>query len=152
MRKETVEVDSRFGEEYAGPYAFSEITWAKRNRIIQRHTKYHPVTGQVVSSDYVAVQGETIWASLREQPASHPITLERLLSEDEGVPIELGELFSQIVNRLCSVTLEDARFLSEPSEEENRIQLSPNSDSAKSSASCQAKSMGNQPKPSKNSS
>jgi hypothetical protein len=152
MRKETVEVDSRFGEEYAGRYVFSEITWAKRSRIIQKHTKYHPVTGQVVSSDYVAVQAESIWASLKEQPADKPITLEKLLSEDEGIPIEIGELFSQIVNKLCSVTLEDARFLSEPSEEENRIQLSQDSDCAKNSASCQAKSEENQPKTLKNSS
>jgi hypothetical protein len=152
MRKESVEVDSRFGEEYDGRYVFSEITWAKRNRIIQRHTKYHPVTGQVISSDYVAVQAETIWASLKEQPASKPLALEKLLSEDEGIPIELGELFSQIVNRLCSVTLQETRFLSEPSEEEDHTQLSQDSDCAKNSASCQASSEENQPKALKNSS
>jgi hypothetical protein len=77
--------------------------------------------------------------------------LEKLLSDDEGIPIELGELFSQIVNRLCSVTIQEARFLSEPSDEENRIQLSQDSDCAKNSASCQAKSEENQPKPSKSS-
>ena len=109
MRKETVEIDERFGEEYAGKYVFQEISWAKRSRVIQKHTKYHPVTGQVMNSDYVAIQAETIWASLKEQPAEKPITLERLLSEEDGVPIGLGELFSQVVNRLCRVTVEGAK-------------------------------------------
>jgi len=149
MRKETVEIDKRFGEEYAGRYVFSEITWAKRNRIIQKYTRYHPRTGQVVSSDYVAIQAETIWASLKEQPPSKPITLEKLLSEDDGIPIELGELFSKIVNRLCGVTVGEARFLSEPCTEEKRTQPSQNSDFAKSSENCQVKSAKNQPKTSK---
>jgi hypothetical protein len=109
MRTETVELNDRFGKEYAGKYVFQEISWAKRSRIIQKHTKYHPMTGQVVSSDYVAVQAETIWASLKEQPKSNPITLEKLLSEEEGIPIQLGELFSKVVNRLCGVTVEETK-------------------------------------------
>ena len=109
MRKKTVEIDERFGKEYAGKYVFQEISWAKRSRVIQKHTKYHPVTGQVMNSDYVAIQAETIWASLKEQPEGKPITLERLLSEEDGVPIGLGELLSQVVNRLCRVTVEEAK-------------------------------------------
>jgi len=135
MRTETVMIDERFGKEYAGKYVFSEITWAKRSRIIQKHTKYHPLTGQVISSDYIAIQAETIMASLKEQPAHKPITLEKLLSEDpeNGIPIELGELFSRIVNRLNTVSREEAAFLSEPSEEESRTQPSRFIGSAKSS-------------------
>jgi len=109
MRTETIELDQKFGEEYAGKYVFQEISWAKRSRIIQKHTKYHPVTGQVMNSDYVAIQAETIWASLKEQPAKKPISLEKLLSEENGIPIGLGELFSQMVNRLCRVTIEEAK-------------------------------------------
>jgi len=109
MRTETLEVDNRFGEEYAGKYVFQEISWAKRSRVIQKNTKYHPVTGQVVNSDYVAIQAETIWASLKEQPAKRPVTLDRLISEEDGVPVGLGELFSQVVNQLCGVTLEEAK-------------------------------------------
>jgi hypothetical protein len=139
-------VDERFGKEYAGTYVFREISWAKRNRIIQKHTRYHPVTGQVVKSDYVAIQAETVWASLREQPENKPITLERLLSEEEGVPIELGELFSQVANRLCSVTVEETRFLSEQSDEESPTIQSQSFGSAKSSDSPQPSSTGSQPK------
>lgn len=109
MKTEKIEIDNRYGEEYVGKYVFSEITWAKRSRIIQKHTKYHPLTGQVVSSDYVAIQAETILASLKEQPQNKPISLEKLLNEENGVPIELGELLSQIVNRLCGLTAEEAK-------------------------------------------
>lgn len=109
MKTETVEVDDRFGEEYAGKYVFKEIAWAKRSRIIQKHTKYHQITGRVISSDYVAIQAETIWASLKEQPESKLITLEKLLSEEDGIPIGLGELFSRVVNRLCGVTIEETK-------------------------------------------
>lgn len=110
MREETVEVDNRFGEEYAGRYIFQEISWAKRSRIIQKHTKYNLLTGQVISSDYVAIQAETIWASLKEQPPNKPISLERLLSDGEdGIPVELGELFSRVVNRLCGLSREEVK-------------------------------------------
>ncbi|MCX8177944.1 MAG: hypothetical protein N3F10_06605 [Candidatus Bathyarchaeota archaeon] len=113
MRTETVEVGDEFSPEFRGCYVFQEITWAKRSRIIQKYTKYHPLTGHVVSSDYVAIQAETIWASLKEQPPHKPITLERLLGEDpeKGIPIGLGELFSQVVNRLNSVSRDEAGFL-----------------------------------------
>jgi len=133
MQRQEVELDSRFGEQYAGHYVFQEITWAKRSRIIQRYTKYHPISGQVVNSDFVAIQAETIWASLKEQPACKPITLEKLLGEENGVSIELGELFSRIANQLCGITPEEQRFLSEPCAEANRTQHSPSSGCAKSS-------------------
>jgi len=110
MQKEEVIVDERFGKEFVGKYVFGEISWARRSRIIQKHTHYHTLTGQIQSSDYVAIQAETVWASLREQPLTNPLSLEKLLSEGEdGVPAALGELFSQVVNRLCGVSVEDAK-------------------------------------------
>ena len=152
VKTETLEIDDRFGEEYAGRYVFQEISWAKRNRIIQKHTRYHGVTGQVLKSDYVAIQAETIWASLKEQPEEKPITLEKLLSEEDGISIELGELFSQIVNRLCSVTVEETRFLSGQSGETSHTQQSQTLGSAKSSDGPPTSSVSSQPKPSKSSS
>jgi hypothetical protein len=149
LRREVVEVDRRFGECYAGSYVFEEISWAKRNRIIQKYTKYHPVTGQVIKSDYVSIQAETIWASLKEQPANQPLTLERLLSEEDGVSFEFGELLSQTVNRLCTVSVDETRFLSEQSDDKNRTGQSQISGSAKSSGSPQPSSGNNPPKQSK---
>ena len=152
MRTEKIELDNRFGEEYAGRYVFEEITWAKRSRIIQRQTKYSQVTGQVVSSDYVAIQAETIWASLKEQPENKPITLEKLLSEEDGIPVGLGELFSRIANKLNGLTVQESRFLSEPSEEKPHIRKSRSIGSAKNSGGPQRNSEGSQRKRSKSSS
>jgi hypothetical protein len=146
MRRESIEVDAECGTEYAGKYVFQEITWAKRSRIIQKHTRYHPVSGQVLSSDFVAIQAETIWAALKEQPQNAPLTLEKLLGEDDGVPIALGELFSKIVNDLCAVTREETAFLSAPSDAKNPTQPSQNSDCARNSGGPHANSAGSQPK------
>ena len=133
MRRQTVNIGTEYGVEYAGKYVFQEFTWAKRSRIIQKHTKYHPVSGQVQSSDFIAIQAETIWAALKEQPQGNPLTLEKLLGEENGVPIPLGELLSQIVNSLCALTREETAFLSEPSDAKNPTQPSQISDSAKNS-------------------
>jgi hypothetical protein len=152
MRSETIEIDSRFGKEYFGKYVFQEITWAKRSRIIQKHTRYHPATGQVVNSDFVAIQAETVWASLKEQPASKPITLEKLMGEEDGIPIELGEAFSRIVNRLCGLAVDEQRFLSAQSDEASRIQRSQDSDCAKNSDGLPNNSQSSQLKPLRNSS
>ena len=123
MRTEKIELDERFGKEYAGRYVFQEISWAKRSRIIQKYTKYSQMTGQVVKSDYVSIQGETIFASLKEQPPHKPVSLEKLLSEEEGIPVELGELFSKVVNKLNGMANQDLRFLLEQLGEESRTQL-----------------------------
>ncbi len=152
MQSEVLELDEKFGEEFKGRYVFQEITWARRSRIIQKYTKYHAISGQVTSSDYIAIQAETIWASLKEQPAHKPISLEKLLSEDDGIPIGLGELFSQMVNKLCTVTVEEICFLSEPSEDKSQTQPSQTSASAKSSGGHQPKLPSNQQKPSSSSS
>jgi hypothetical protein len=105
----------------------------------------------VVNSDFVAIQAETIWASLREQPPHKPITLGKLLGEEEGIPVELGEFLSKIANKLCGITSDEQRFLSEQSDVEKPIQHSLNSDSAKNSGSCPAKSEENPPETSSNS-
>jgi len=152
MRKEEIELDERFGKEYAGRYVFQEISWAKRSRIIQKHTKYSQMTGQVISSDYVAIQAETILASLKEQPENKPISLEKLLSEEDGIPVGLGELFSRIANRLNGLTVQESRFLSEQSEDRNQTQKSPSTVSAKTSGGPQRSSEGSQQKRSKSSS
>jgi hypothetical protein len=123
LKTEKLEIDGRFGEEYKGSYTFAEITWAKRNRIIQKHTKYNKLSGDVESSDFIAIQAETILASMHGQPQSHPITLEKLLGEEDGVPIELGELLSKVVNKLNGMSREDLRFLLEQLDEESRTAL-----------------------------
>ncbi len=123
MKTEKLEIDGRFGEEFKGTYVFAEITWAKRNRIIQKHTKYSRLSGEVENSDFIAIQAETIIASLHSQPPTKPITLDKLLSEENGIPIELGEILSKVVNSLNGMGHEDLRFLLEQLDEENRTRL-----------------------------
>jgi hypothetical protein len=151
MHKETVNIGTEYGIEYAGTYVFQELTWAKRSRIIQKHTKYHPITGQVVNSDLIAIQAETIWATLKEQPQNQPITLDKLLGEENGVPIALGELLSKIANDLCALSREETTFLSEQSDAKNPIPPSQNLDSAKNSAGHKHSSQNNPPEQSTNS-
>lgn len=152
MRRRTVDLDNRFGDEYAGRYVFQDLTWAKRSRIIQRHTKYNQMTGQVEESDLIAIQAETIWASLVEQPSGKPISLPRLLAELDGVPIGVGELFSQVVNSLNNIGMNETAFLSGPSEGANRTLPSQTSDSAKNSGGLPQNSLGSRQKQSSNSS
>jgi hypothetical protein len=147
----TIEIDTRFGEEFRGKYVFKEITWAKRNRIIQKYTKYNKLTGEVESSDFIAIQAETIIASMHGQPAAKPITLEKLLSEEDGVPIELGELFSKVANKLNSVAHEDLRFLLEQLDEQSRIQLLASLGYAKNSDGPQPNSQNSLPEQSRSS-
>ena len=152
MRTETVEIGDKFGVEFKGKYIFQEISWAKRSRIIQRQTKYSQVTGQVVSSDYVAIQAETILASLKEQPENKPISLQKLLSDEDGIPVGLGELFSKIANKLNGLTVQESRFLSEQSEGRSQTQKSRSTVSAKTSGGRRRSSEGSQQKRSKSSS
>jgi hypothetical protein len=123
MKTEALEIGPEFGVEYQGKYVFKEITWAKRNRIIQKYTKYHPSSGQVLSSDLIAIQAETIMASLHGQPESKPLSLVKLLGEDEGIPIALGELLGKIANMLNVGNQEDLRFLLLQLDEESRTRL-----------------------------
>lgn len=122
MREETVNIDKRFGEQFEGEYVFQEISWVRRSRIIQKHTKYHEITGKVIESDYVTIQAETICASLKTQPKNNPVTLELILDETKGFPIRLGELFSKVVNKLNSVSGKDSLFLLGDLEEEPETQ------------------------------
>jgi len=145
MKQETLEIDNRFGEEYQGKYIFKEITWAKRNRIIQKHTKYNKLSGDVESSDFISIQAETIMASMHGQPQTHPITIEKLLGEEDGIPIELGELFSKVANKLNGMSREDLRFLLEQLDEESRTALLSSFDYVKPSAGLQPNSQSSQP-------
>jgi len=151
MKQEIIEIDQSFGEEYEGKYVFKEITWAKRNRIIQKHTKYNRLSGDMESSDFVAIQAETIIASMHGQPETKPLTLEKLLSEDSGIPIQFGEILSNAVNRLNGLSVQDLRFLLEQLDEESRIRLLSSFGFVKLSAGPQQSSPCNLPEPSRNS-
>jgi hypothetical protein len=150
MKTEKFELDDRFGVEFAGKYCFGEITWAKRNRIVQKYTKYSKLSGEVESSDFIAIQAETIMASLHGQPDSRPITLEKILGESDGIPNELGELLSKVCNKLNGLSHGDIRFLLEQLSEVDRTQLLQSLGYAKSSDGSQLTLPVSQPEKSKN--
>jgi hypothetical protein len=151
MKQEVLNIDNRFGKEYPGEYVFNEITWAKRNRIIQKHTRYNRLSGEVENSDFIAIQAETIMASLHGQPKSKPVTLEKLLDEENGIPIEFGELLSKVANKLNGVSHEDLRFLLEQLDGASRTQLFQSFGFVKSSDGLQQSSESSQPEQSNNS-
>ena len=105
----------------------------------------------MLSSDFVGIQAETIMAALHGQPEGKPLTLEKLLADENGIPIDLGELFSKVVNKLCTVSKEETVFLSAPSDAKSPIQQSQSTDSAKNSDGPQQSSQSNQPKQSSDS-
>lgn len=154
LKTEVVEVGDEYGSEYKGKYVFQEITWAKRSRIIDKYTRYHAVTGNIVAMDRIAIQAETIWASLREQPPHKPISLEKLLSEnpEQGIPTGLGELFSKVANRLNSVSRDEVAFLEGQSDTASHMKPLQSSAFARSSAGPSRSSDGSQQKRSSSSS
>jgi len=154
MKQETLNLDGRFGAEFAGKYFFKEPTWATRNRIIQKYTKYNNISGEVISSDFIAIQAETIMACLYKQPEGNPVTLVKLLSEDpeKGLPFGLGELLAKYANQVCALTQAETRFLSSASDDKSLTLPLPNSGFPKNSDGPQTKSLDNPPESSTNTS
>ncbi len=152
MNEKKVHIDKRYGAEFEGDYLFKEMFWGKKSHIMQKYTKYNQTTGVVESTDLVSIQAASIIACLHSQPQSKPLTFEKLLSEDDGIPQRLGEFFAQTVNELNGISREDLGFLLEQLSEDDRTQLLQNIGYAKSSVVCPLTSPNNQPEKSSNSS
>lgn len=88
MKKE-IKLDERFGKEYSGKYVFESITWGRSNEITSECTSVNPLTKQS-KVDLRRLQALMLDASMVERPKA--ITLEKLLSETDGIPMSLGEL------------------------------------------------------------
>ena len=123
MRKASVEVDGKFGEEYKGKYVLRELSWAKKSRIAENYMKIDGQTGEVLRTDYVAIQAETLYAAIVAQPEPRPITIAKLLDEENGVPDGLFKLFLKASNSINGVSPEEARFLLTQLSEEDLTRL-----------------------------
>ena len=145
MRKASVEVDGKFGEEYKGKYVLRELSWAKKSRIAENYMKIDGQTGEVLRTDYVAIQAETLYAAIVAQPEPRPITIAKLLDEENGVPDGLFKLFLKASNSINGVDPEEARFLLTQLSEEDRTLLLQSLGYAKSLAVSQAGSEGKTP-------
>jgi hypothetical protein len=73
------------------------------------------------------------------------------VGENIGIPVELGELFSKIANKLNGMSHEDLRFLLSQLDEESRIRLFQSFGFVKPSDGSQRSSQDSQQKPSNNS-
>ncbi len=146
MQQKQIHIDDRFGPEYQGDYLFKEMCWAKKSRIITKYTKYNPNTGAVISSDYLSIQAENIMASLHSQPSAHPLSLEKILNEENGIPSELGEILSKTVSALNDVGLDELRFLLEQLDDKSRTQLLQTLGYVKSSDGLSTSSTDSQPR------
>lgn len=111
MRKISVEVDDKYGSEYRGKYVLRELSWAKKSRIAENYMKINTQTGEVLKSDYVAIQAEILYAAIVAQPENKPITIAKLLDEENGVPDGLFKFFQKASNSINGVDPEEARFL-----------------------------------------
>lgn len=84
-----IKLNSRFGKEYSGEYVFQSITWGRSNEITSDCTSLNPLTKQS-KIDLRRLQALMLDATMVERPSS--ITLEKLLSLQDGIPMALGEL------------------------------------------------------------
>jgi hypothetical protein len=133
MRKISLEVDDKYGSEYRGKYVLRELSWAKKSRIAENYMKINTQTGEVLKSDYVAIQAETLYAAIVAQPENKPITIAKLLDEENGVPDGLFRLFQKASNSINGVDPEEARFLLTQLGEEDLTRLLQSLGFAKSS-------------------
>ncbi len=138
MRKVSVEVDEKYGPEYKGKYVLRELSWAKKSRLAENYMKIDPHTGEVLKTDYVAIQAETLYAAIVAQPEPRPITIAKLLDEENGVPDGLFKFFLKASNSINGVDPEEARFLLTQLDEKDLILLLRSLGFVKSSDACPA--------------
>jgi len=84
-----IKIDNRFGKEYSGEYIFRSITWGRSNEVTSECTSMNPITKQT-KVDLRRLQALMLDATMVERPKE--ITIEKLLSLEDGIPMALGEL------------------------------------------------------------
>jgi len=86
-----IELDDRWGKEYAGEYVFTMVPWARLNAITQRNV-VRSRRGEVIKINLVNIQAETIWEALeRGKHCPKGLTLEKLKDQEHGIPPALGD-------------------------------------------------------------
>lgn len=117
MKTQTIEVDCRFGEEYRGTYELRQVTQGEYEQIL---VSYMNTLGKVSKQDILKVNREMLWLALKNQPENKPLTREKLVLGQlpYGLSIRLQDAYDQV----NGLSLEEQRFLSETSDEENQMQ------------------------------
>lgn len=125
----TIKVDKRFGAQYEGTYEFRQVTQGEYERIV---VSYMDALGKVAKQDILKVNREMLWLSIKQQPESKPLSRELIVQGHlpHGLSVKLQEAY----DKANGLTLEEQRFLSSPSEENNPTQSLSNSSYANDSA------------------
>lgn len=122
MKTATVEVDRRFGEEYAGVYEFRQVTQGEYEQVL---VSYMDALGKIAKQDILKVNREMLWIALVRQPESRPLTRERVIQGQ--IPYGLSVKLQEAFDKINGLGAEEQRFLSGQSDEESRTQGSLNS-------------------------
>jgi hypothetical protein len=115
MKTQTIEIDNRFGEEYRGTYELRQVTQGEYEQIL---VSYMNTLGKVSKQDILKVNREMLWLALKKQPENKPLTREKVVLGQlpYGLSIRLQDGYDQV----NGLSLEEQRFLSEPSDDENQ--------------------------------
>lgn len=121
MKTIVLEIDDRFGEEFKGTYELRQVTQGEYERLL---VSYMDALGKVSKQNILCVNREMLWLALTLQPENKPLSRDQVVQGQlpHGLSIKLQEAYDKV----NGLSVEEQRFLSEPSEEENPMRDSIN--------------------------
>jgi hypothetical protein len=128
MQKETVKVDKRFGDEFAGVYEFRQVTQGEYERVL---VSYIDALGKVAKQDVLKVNREMLWTGLTKQPDGKPLNRDRVVQGQ--LPYGLSVKLQEAYDKVNGIAPDEQRFLSSPSDESDLTQGSQSLSSVKNS-------------------
>lgn len=128
METAKAKIDKRFGEQFVGDYEFRQITQGEYERVL---VSYMDASGKVPKQDILKVNRECLWMSLVSQPASKPLYKDLIVQG--RLPYGLSLKLQEIYDNVNGIEMDEQRFLSSPSDENNPTPDSQNSSYASDS-------------------
>ncbi len=120
METAKVKIDRRFGEQYVGEYEFRQITQGEYERVL---ISYMDAAGKVPKQDILKVNRECLFMALVSQPANKPLYKDLIVQG--RLPYGLSLKLQEIYDTVNGIDVEEQRFLSSPSEENDQTPDSP---------------------------
>jgi hypothetical protein len=114
METQKVSIDKRFGSQFLGDYEFRQITQGEYERVL---VSYMDAAGKVPKQDILKVNRECLWMALTGQPDSKPLCKELIVQG--RLPYGLSLKLQEAYDRVNGIEVEEQRFLSSPSDENN---------------------------------
>lgn len=114
LETQTVVIDKRFGSQYEGSYEFKQITQGEYERIL---LSYMDAGGKVAKQDILKVNREAMWTALKSQPDSKPLNRDLIIQG--RLPYGLSLKLQEAYDKVNGIEMDERRFLSSPSDENN---------------------------------